>query len=153
MDPITGSLAASVVSVLAPYVVLGAQEFVKKAGQEAYDKAKTMFAALRSRWAGDEAATDALSRFEEKPEWYAPALENVLKEKLAQDEELAAELSRLLNEMGPNLEVVQRMEEGRRITGLEAEKMTGGRASVRQEIGKGEDVTGVRIRDIGGPQE
>jgi hypothetical protein len=33
--------------------------------------------------------------------------------------------------------------------GLEAEEMTGGRATVDQDIGTGEDVTGARIRRIG----
>jgi hypothetical protein len=152
VDPVTASLAANVVAVLAPYVVMGAQEFAKNAGKEAYEKAKGMLTALKAKWAGDEEATDALTRFEEKPERYAPVLEDVLKEKLVQDRELAAVLSTLLNEMGPSLEVVQRMEEGRRVMGLEADEMTGGRATVNQDIGRGEDVTGARIRRIG-PQE
>jgi hypothetical protein len=149
VDPVTATLAANVVAVLAPYVAVGAQEFARNVGKEAYEKAKTMLAALRTKWSGDKEAEDALSRFEEKPERYAPVLEDVLREKLAEDKELAAVLSTLLNEMGPSLEVVQKMEEGRRVMGLEAEEMTGGRATVNQEIGTGEDVTGARIRRIG----
>jgi hypothetical protein len=149
MDPISATLAANVVAVLAPYVAVGAQEFVRNAGKDAYEKAKTMFAALRAKWTGDEEATDALTRFEEKPERYATVLEDVLNEKLAEDKELAVVLSTLLNEMGPSLEVVQKMEEGRKVTGLEAEEMTGGKTTVNQDIGRGEDVTGARIRRIG----
>src|SRR5215211_2228729 len=149
MDPITATLAANVVEVLAPYVAVGAQEFVRNAGKDAYEKAKTMLAALRAKWTGDEEATDALTRFEEKPERYAPVLEDVLNEKLADDKELAAVLSTLLEEMGPSLEIVQKMEEGRKVTGLEAEEMTGGKTTVNQDIGRGEDVTGARIRRIG----
>jgi hypothetical protein len=149
MDPVTVSLAANVVAVLAPYAAVGAQEFARNVGKEAYEKAKTMLAALRAKWARDEEATDALNRFEEKPERYAPVLEDVLKEKLAEDKELAAVLSKLLNEMGPSLEVVQKMEEGRRVTGLEAEEMAGGSATVNQDMGRGEDVTGAKIRRIG----
>ena len=149
MEPITVSLAANVVAVLAPYAAVGAQEFARNVGKEAYEKAKGMLATLRAKWAGDEEATDALTRFEEKPERYAPVLEDVLKEKLAEDKELAMVLSTLLSEMGPSLEVVQRMEEGRRVTGLQAEEMVGGRATVNQDIGMGEDVTGARIRRIG----
>jgi hypothetical protein len=139
MDPVTATLAANVVAVLAPYVAVGAQEFAKSVGKEAYEKAKGMLAALRAKWTGDQ----------EKPERYAPVLEDVLNEKLAEDKELAAVLSTLLNEMGPSLEVVQQMEEGRRVMGLEAEEMAGGKATVRQDIGTGEDVTGARIRRIG----
>ena len=149
MDPVTVSLAANVVAVLAPYAAVGAQEFAKNVGKEAYEKAKTMLAALRAKWARDEEATDALNRFEEKPERYAPVLEDVLKEKLAEDKELAAVLSTLLNEMGPSLEVVQKMEEGRKVTGIEAEEMAGGSATVNQDMGRGEDVTGAKIRRIG----
>jgi len=149
VDPVTATLAANVVAVLAPYVAVGAQEFARNVGKEAYEKAKTMLTALRAKWAGDKEATDALTRFEEKPERYAPVLEDVLNEKLAEDKELAMVLSTLLNEMGPSLEVVQKMEEGRRVTGLEAEEMTEGRATVNQDIGRGEDVTGAKIRRIG----
>jgi hypothetical protein len=49
MDPITATLAANVVAVLAPYVAVGAQEFVRNAGKDAYEKAKTMLAALRAK--------------------------------------------------------------------------------------------------------
>src|SRR5215210_1288847 len=65
MDPITASLAANVVAVLAPYVAVGAQEFVRNAGKDAYEKAKTMLASLKAKWTGDEEATDALTRFED----------------------------------------------------------------------------------------
>jgi hypothetical protein len=149
MDPVTATLAANVMTVLMPYAAMGAQEFVKSAGKEAYEKAKNLLGTLKARWAGDEEATDAIARFEEKPERYQPVLEGILEEKITQDRELAAELATLLEEMGPSLEVVQRMEEGRRITGLEAEQMSGGRARVRQDIGRGEDVTGARIDRIG----
>jgi len=149
VDPVTATLAANVVAVLAPYVAVGAQEFTRNVGKEAYEKAKTMLAALRAKWNGDKEAADALTRFEEKPERYAPVLEDVLREKLTEDKELAMVLTTLLNEMGPSLEVVQKMEEGRRVTGLEAEEMTGGRATVNQDIGHGEDVTGARIRRLG----
>ena len=149
MDPVTVTLAANVMTVLMPYAAMGAQEFAKSAGKEAYEKAKTLLGTLKARWAGDEEATDAVARFEEKPERYRPVLEGILEEKITQDRELAAELATLLEEMGPSLEVVQRMEEGRRITGLEAQQMSGGRARVRQDIGRGEDVTGARIGRIG----
>jgi hypothetical protein len=152
VDPVTATLAANVVAVLAPYVAVGAQEFARNVGKDAYEKAKTMLATLKAKWSGDREAADALTRFEEKPERYSPVLEDVLREKLAEDKELAAVLSTLLNEMGPSLEVVQRMEEGRRVIGIEAEEMAGGRATVNQDIGTGEDVTGARIRRIG-PQK
>src|SRR5436305_1877666 len=121
-------------SVLAPYAVTGANAFAKSAGMAAYQKTTALFGTLKARWAGDKEATETLARFEEKPERYHPVLEDILKEKLAQDKELAAELATLLDEMGPSLEVIQKMEVGWKVTGLEAKKMSGGRASVRQDI-------------------
>jgi hypothetical protein len=153
VDPVTiTTLAASVMSVLMPYAATGVNEFAKSAGRSAYQKATELFGTLKTRWAGDKEATETLARFEEKPERYQPVLEDILKEKLTQDKELAAELATLLNEMGPSLEVIQKMEVGRKVTGLEAEEMSGGRASVRQDIEKGEDVTGARIGRIGPAQ-
>jgi hypothetical protein len=149
VDLVVASLAANVVAVLAPYVAMGAQEFAKNAGKETYEMAKGVLATLKAKWTGDEEATDVLTRFEEKPERYAPVLEDVLTERFAQDEELAIVLSNLLEQVGPSLEVVQRMEEAQRVTGLEAEEMTEGRARVRQDIGRAEDVTGARIGRIG----
>lgn len=149
MDPAVAQLAANVVAVLVPYVAVGAGEFAKSAGQGAYEKAKALFGTLRARWAGDEEATGTLGRFEGQPQRYRPFLEDILSEKLTQDEDLAVELAALLDGMGPSLEVVQRMEEGSRVTGLEAEEMAEGRARVSQDIGRGEDVTGARIRRIG----
>ena len=149
MDPVIGNLAASVITVLTPYVAMGAGEFAKEAGKSGYEKAKALLSTLKARWVGDKEAAETLARFEEKPGRYQPALEDLLKEKLAQDQGLAAELATLLDEMGPSLEVIQQMEEGRKVTGLEADEMSGGRARVRQDIGRGEDVTGARIHRIG----
>ena len=149
MDPITVTLAANVMTVLMPYAAMGAQEFVKSAGKDAYEKAKSLMATLKARWAGNDEAIDTVARFEEKPERYQPVLKDILEEKLIQDPDLAAQLATLLNEMGPSLEIIQQMEEGRRVTGLEAEQMSGGTARVRQDIERGEDITGARIGRIG----
>src|SRR5215212_7296283 len=113
MDPITVTLAANVMTVLMPYAAMGAQEFVKSAGKDAYEKAKSLMATLKARWAGNDEAIDTVARFEEKPERYQPVLKDILEEKLIQDPDLAAQLATLLNEMGPSLEIIQQMEEGR----------------------------------------
>ena len=53
MDPVTATLAANVMTVLMPYAAMGAQEFVKSAGKEAYEKAKSLLGTLKARWARD----------------------------------------------------------------------------------------------------
>ena len=139
-------------SVLMPYAAKGAEEFAKSAGADAYQKVTRLLGILKIRWSGDKEATDTLAHFEEKPERYQAALKDILEEKLAQDKELAEELRNQLNGMGPELNIIQQMEEGWKVTGLEAEEMTEGRAKVRQDIQRGEDIMGARIRRIGAPQ-
>jgi hypothetical protein len=112
MDFAGPNLAPRVVAVLTLYVAIGAQELTKAAEKEVSEKAKGMLAALRAKWAGDEEATHALTRFEKKPERYAPVLEDVLKEKLAEDKELEMMFATLLSEMGPSLRVVRKMKAG-----------------------------------------
>lgn len=84
-----------------------------------------------------------------KPERYQPVLEDILNEKLAQDKDFADELAHLLKEMGPTLEIVQKMKEAEDVTGLEAEDMSRSKAKVRQDIEKAEKVTGAKIDRIG----
>lgn len=149
MDPATAGLATSVMTVLLTYAAFGAEEFARSVGRDTYEKAKGLVGILKARWAGDKEATENLARFEEKPERYRPVLEDILREKLVQDEQLAAELASLLDQMGPELEIIQQMEEGRGVAGLEAGEMSRGRASVRQDIQRGDDVTGARIDRMG----
>jgi len=148
MDPIS-TLVTSVMGVLMPYVTKGAEEFARHAGEAAYKKAKDLLDTLKARLAGDEEATENLNRFEEKPQRYQPVMEDILTEKLARDQTLARELETLLKDMGPDLEVIQRMKVGKQVVGLEVDEMVGGRARVEQDIEQAEDVTGARIRRIG----
>jgi class 3 adenylate cyclase len=67
------------------------------------------------------------------------------------NEELASELVPAHHEVGATLEVIQRMKEGRGVTGLEAEEFSGGRVRVAQNIEKSDNVTGARIGRIGPP--
>ena len=147
MDPAT--IVTGVVSVLMPYVAKGAKEFISMAGEAGYQKAKGLFEKIKAKWAGDEEGSTTLQRFEEKPERYKPVLEDILREKLAKDPELAGELSRMLQEMGPTLRIVQEIDEARGVTGLVAGEVKSGDVSVSQNIKKAEDVTGAKIDRIG----
>src|SRR5260370_15840317 len=112
MDPATiATLTGSVLSVITPYVVKGADEFAKLVGEAAFAKAKGLFAALKHKLSADPEAADTLAHFEEKPPRYQPALQDILSENLAKDPEFAAELEQHIKGMGPVLEVVQRMKE------------------------------------------
>ena len=150
MDPATiATLTGSVLSVITPYVVKGADEFAKLVGETAFEKAKGLFAALKHKLSGDREAADTLARFEEKPQRYQPVLQDILAEKLAQDPEFAAEMERHIKGMGPVLEVVQRMKEAEGVVGIQASHMASGTARVTQEIDVAKQVTGMKIDSIG----
>jgi hypothetical protein len=104
---------------------------------------------LRSRWTGDREASENLERFEEKPDRYRPVFEDILTEKLASDRSLATDVERILKEMGPTLDIVQRMDRGEQVVGLEAKEMVGGSARIEQDIKEAKDVKGAKIDRLG----
>lgn len=149
MDPVTTSLASGIIGVLMPYVKKGAEEFISSAGKDAYEKSKAILETIKRRWSGDKEASGTLGLFEEKPERYKSAVEDILREKLAQDTGLADELQKMLKEMGPDFEIIQKMKIGEKVTGLEADEITKGKAKVTQEIEQAKDITGAKIKRIG----
>lgn len=147
MDPTVIDLTTKVMAILLPFVSKGAEEFASKVGDAAFEKAKSILSTLRTKWSGDEEALDGLAHFEEKPARYKAMLEDILQEKLAKDKDLSATLSRLLQEMGPTLEVVQTMEESRGVTGLRARTVHGGTVKVSQDAKIAENTVGIDITD------
>lgn len=148
MDPVT--IATAVLGILAPFAKKGAEEFIRTAGELGYERAKRLFATLKDRWAGDEEATAVLTQFENKPERYEGVLEDVLKEKLQADAGLSAELDQQLRELGPQLQIIQRMNTGEAVTGAEIGEVREGRIGVEQDIKEGKGVIGAKIGTLGG---
>lgn len=149
MDISIVDLTTKVMSVLLPFVSKGAEAFASKVGDAAYEKAQMLLTTIRQKWSEDKEATESLVRFEEKPDRYKTVLEDILQEKLAEDKDLTSQVARLLQEMGPMLEIVQQMEEGKDIIGLRAKEMRSGRARISQEINKAEGVTGAEFDTLG----
>ena len=147
MDPAT--IAASVVSVLAPYAIKGAKAFGEAAGEVALSHAKKLIDTLKSRWSGDQEAGPVVQNFEKKPERYQAVLQDVLEEKVRQDPALAAELQSRLESMGPVLRIVQEMDIGRNVTAVEAKEMSSGSVEATQKIRDAQQVTGIKIDKIG----
>lgn len=147
MDP--ASIVTGVLTVLMPYVAKGAKEFISIAGEAGYEKAKGLFEKLKAKWSGDPEVTSTIEHFEAKPERYKPVLEDIMHEKLLQDPDFADELSKILKDMGPTLNIIQEMDEAKGVTGLAAGEVNSGNVSVTQKIKKAEDVTGAKIDRIG----
>lgn len=135
--------------VLVPYAAIGASEFVKTAGKDTYEKAKSLVETLKKRWSQDEEASEVLEKFERKPDRYQPVVEDILKEKLEKEIGLADELQRILDNMGPEIEIIQKMAVACGIVGLEVDEMVRGKAKIKQEFDEGKDVIGARIKRIG----
>lgn len=143
------SLTTAVLTVLAPWAAKGAEGFIEEAGKDAYEKARGLFEMLKNRWSGDKEAVDALEHFREKPQRYQKVLEEILPEKLEQDEILRVELLQLVEALGPTLRVIQEMDEAKRVTGVDVDEFKEGDLDVAQKFKKGEDVTGARIKRLG----
>jgi hypothetical protein len=148
MEP-ASALAVAALTALTPYLAKGSEEFIKAAGKDVYEKTKNLLVMLKTRWKNDREATDALTRYQEKPQRYEPVVKDILEEQLAKDNDFAAVLSSLLFEIGPQIEVRQRMKDAIDVTGLEATEMSRGDVKVAQEIDTATNVTGAKINHIG----
>jgi hypothetical protein len=152
MQETAAQLATAVVTILAPYAAKTAREFVETLGETAYQRAKGLMDSLKRRWssqAEDKEAAVVLEQFEKKPERYEPVLRDVLEEKIAADPELAGDLTGKVRELGPVLEIVQRLSNAEGVTGLEAKEMKAGKAAITQDIEGGRNITGAKIDRIG----
>jgi len=147
MDPVT--LAGSVIAILTPYVTKGAKELIETVGEVAYDHAKKLLNTLKARWSGDPVASDSLARFEKKPEVHAPALQEIVEERLANDAQLREEISQTVKDIGPKLNILVKMTKGQGVTALDAENVTRGDVNVTVDIGDGTNITGAKIKNLG----
>jgi hypothetical protein len=143
MDPVT--IATGALAILVPYLKRGAEEFTAAAGEVAYQKTKALLADLKRRWSGDREAIGQLEQLERNPDRYRPVVEDILKEKLQGDPGLAQQLTQYLQDVGPTIDVVQRLKDADTVVGVDTDE---GRGTMRvtQEIDKSANVTGVRIR-------
>ncbi|MBI2964823.1 MAG: hypothetical protein HYY34_01310 [Chloroflexi bacterium] len=149
---VAGALAATIISAITPLVVKGATAVAKTAGDIAAEKATAMLNTLKDKFRVDGEAAGALKRFEANPERYKPIVEDILAEKITSDPQLSAELSRLLNEMGASLKVIQEMGDvSGEVTGVEASEIRrGANVTVDQKAGNvSGKITGARVDRIG----
>ena len=143
-------IAAAAVQILAPVVADSAKKLAGQVSDFALDRVEVLLNRLRARWADKPAAQDTLDRFEKNPERYAPMMEDVLKEEMEADPELAAEVDTFVKEVGPTLNIVQTMDEGEDVTGVRAGKIHGAaEVNVQQTIKQGRNITGADVDEIG----
>ncbi len=102
MDPTT--LASGVVSLLVPYLAKAGKTIAEKVGEDAWNtvnsKIERLYDAIENKFRGNDYANQTLKRLEEKPEdkGRQSAIESVLKEVLAEDQQFQKMLSQFLAE-------------------------------------------------------
>lgn len=146
------TIAASVVTLLIPYIKKASEEFAGEAGKAVFLKTGELLTRLKQYFTGDEAAGDTISRFEQNPERYQPFFEDVLKEKLEKDSVFQNEIVHRLMDIeksGPEIEIVQKMKKVKDIVGLEAGQISKGKVKIVQKIEEGEKIVGTKIDHLG----
>lgn len=144
------TFAASIITVLAPYVAAGAKKAVEVAGTAIAEHAGALLSRLREWFVGDEEAASVLEGFEKKPSRYGGVLEDILREKAKSDPARARELQEMMDAMGPRLEVIQKIRElAGEAVGLDLDKWEKGVATASQDVDvvkSGASLTGAKIR-------
>jgi hypothetical protein len=149
MDP--AAIGSAVVTILAPYFADAGKEMVKAAGDVGLSKARSLMAWLKEEFAkGDDPlpARD-LERFEKNPEAYGESLKTTIEEKIRSEPSFGAALETQVSGLQPILTLIQRFKEGKHVVGVEADSMKSGDVNVTQEAGTVENMTGIRIKNLG----
>jgi hypothetical protein len=145
MDPVTAAALAG----LTAFVTRSTQDLLDAVGNATADRLRKLFAAVKARLSGDEAAAGDLERFADNPKLYAPVVQTRLDEMMAADPGFRSDVQQLLGELGPQLSVVQRIAEAQGVTGVDVDEFCRGQLSVEQEMTHASNVTGARIKSIG----
>jgi hypothetical protein len=143
------AIATGILQILLPYAKKGATAVLHAVGEAGLQRAESLIDTLKQKLAGDREASDALRNFEEKPERYQEILADVLVERLEQNPELAGEMSGMLQEAGPMLNVLQELDDASQVVGARIGQLRSGEVKVTQKIGKGSDITGASIDTLG----
>lgn len=143
-------LAATVISIISPYLAKGAEEFAKTAGKAAFDGAKALVDRLSRWWKDEPVANAAATSIKSDPEHYSKLLGSELERALSKDESLAHDLRALVDQLGPSVDVIQKMEVARGVTGADIGTLLSGQVRVNQEIRDAQNVTGFKADKVGG---
>jgi hypothetical protein len=147
MDPAT--IAASVITLLTPYVADAGKELVKTAGEVGVGKVKTLLSWLKQQFADDPAATKDLTRFEKSPEAFTPALQASIEEKVRDNPAFAAGIEQHVKDAAPIISIIQTFTSGKNILGADVDAVRTGNVSLTQKGDTVDGMTGLRSKTIG----
>jgi hypothetical protein len=137
---------------LIPFLKKGGESLANEMGDNLYDKVKTIYSKIKDKFRDDNDSKD-IERFEEKPEIYAKPIEELLKEKMSNDNNFASTIQSLFNEINNSPTVTTTTEdieaEGS-VTGQETGNINKGNVtSVTRRVKVKGDVIGGKYGDIG----
>lgn len=145
MDP----LASTVIGIIAPYLVKGAEEFSKSAGAAAFDGVKALAARLSRWWDSEPVAAAAVKGFAANPARYGKVLAEQLEVDIQANPTLASDLRQLLVGLGPEVDVLLRIELAKGVCGADIEELLRGTVHVEIVSREGENITGLKIGRVG----
>ena len=148
MDPLTAA-AARVVGYLVPYALDKTVDLATKIGKSAVDRIGGWLDGLRSRWAGDDEASGALTEFEKAPEANADRLRDVLADRMAADPALQDSAEKLAADVGPKVVVTMRGGEVTVQNGPSFGNVLRGDVNVGMDLIEGHTQQGPTFGDIG----
>jgi hypothetical protein len=119
------------------------------AEEQAKNAANAVVDRHSSWWSDDDVASADLYRFEQEPDVYKQVVEGRLVKEPAGDPDMQRELTALLEETGPTVEVLQSIAVANGVTGARVEEMLRGTLRVEQHVGAGPGCTGADIRQLG----
>jgi hypothetical protein len=144
------ALAAAVISIVGPYIAKGAETFAQEAGKEAAGAVKALVDRLQRWWSGEPVAEAAAEHLASDPKKYSTILGDLLASEMVENEAFAAELRELVDGVGPHIEVVQRIEIAKGVTGADIDELVRGSVHVEQQMKEAQDVTGFKAKRVGG---
>lgn len=144
------ALAAAAISIVGPYLAKGAETFAQEAGKQAFEAARALAERLQRWWSHEPVAAAAAENLAADPKRYGTVLGDQLAADLAQDEGFAQEVQGLVDGVGPQIEVVQRIEIAHGVTGADIEELVRGSVRVEQDVHEADDLTGYKGKRVGG---
>lgn len=94
------AIAIAATGLLGPYLAKASEAFAKQAGEIMMEKVGALYQAIKQKFQGDDYAEKTLARVEQKPdsETRMATLQEVLTEKLEEDEAFSKLLQQLIGE-------------------------------------------------------
>lgn len=135
--------------MITPYLVKGGEAFAEEVGKATYQKVTDLVHRLEAWWKGDPVAQAAASAVPANPELNAKRLGGMLDDAFEGDPAFVADVRRLMDDLGPEVKVIQEMKLANGVTGAEIGRMISGRVTVTQTIDEATNVTGFKADEIG----